>query len=96
MDDSTRTQQGSESSSRITGQTPVRRTRFCAEPGGCDDPTCYLCTVVPVKFPVQPPTLKELNLRTTKGTVGQEAGEAIDDLPGLDRQRPSKRTAEEW
>lgn len=26
----------------------------CAMPGGCGRPDCYLCTVLPVLFPVQP------------------------------------------
>ena len=45
------------------------RTRFCAEEGGCDDPTCYLCTVVsrmpqpPAKRPVME---REKPLRTAR------------------------------
>jgi hypothetical protein len=45
----------------ITAATPtpqaamprVERTRFCGQRGGCDDPTCYFCQVMPTKFPQQ-------------------------------------------
>lgn len=38
----------------------------CAMPGGCNNPTCYMCVVMPKKFPKQPPTSAELDRRKSE------------------------------
>lgn len=62
------------------------RTRFCAEPGGCDDPACYLCRVVPVKFPQQPPTHAELKRRE----LAAHAQPASSGWGGLPTTQPGR------